>query len=292
MNPFYLLASTLLVISALATVEARASINYTVAGSTYSQDFDSLPNTPQNATLGNTPTGWTDDNSTPAAGNFSILGWYLYHPVLQAEGGFNGHQRVRIGAGTANTGSFMSFGSSGGTDRALGDVGSTTLAANNADVYIGLRLNNNTGQTLDSFTMGYNGEQWRDGGNNPAVAQGMTFMWSTTATAISDPNTSFTTVAALGYSSPVFANTSGGAAVDGNVAGKVVVAPVTVTGISWLPGTDLWLRWDDIQNAGNDHGLAIDDVVLTADVAVPEPSAIALFALSAAGLIVSRRRKS
>ena len=109
---------------------SRAAVIYSMPNATYSQNFDSLPITPANATLGATPAGWTDDNAAPAAGNFSIVGWYLYHPITQSEGGANGHQRMRIGAGTQNTGAFMSFGASGSTERALGDVGSTTLAAN------------------------------------------------------------------------------------------------------------------------------------------------------------------
>lgn len=273
--------------------EARGQIGYSTPGSIYSQNFDSLPNTPENVTFGATPIGWTDNNATPPAGQFSILGWYLYHPTLQAEGGANGNQRLRVGAGTATTGAFMSFGVAGSTDRALGDVGSTTIAQNPPgyqDIFIGLRLRNDTGQALDSFTLSYNGEQWRDGGNAAPVAQGMSFMWSTTATAISDTNTLFTTEAGLGYSSPVFTATAG--AVDGNTAGRVAVGPVTVTGLNWLPGADLWLRWDDLQNPGNDHGLAIDDLNFSATTAVPEPATWALFAIGGLTLLGLRRRKN
>src|SRR6476661_3303481 len=67
---------------------AMAAVSYSAAGSTYSQNFDTLPNTPTNTTLGNSPTGWTDDNASPGAGNFSILGWYLYHTTSVTEGGF------------------------------------------------------------------------------------------------------------------------------------------------------------------------------------------------------------
>jgi hypothetical protein len=284
-----LFSPVLLITLAIAAHQARASVSYSVAASTYSQNFDSLPNTPANTSLGNSPVGWTDDNAAPGAGNFSIVGWYLYHGLPLTEGGFNGHQRMRIGAGTVNTGGFMSFGGSGSTDRALGDGGSNTLAPNLGDIYIGLRLNNNTGMTLDNFTLTYNGEQWRDGGNSPAVAQTMSFMWSTTATAISDPNSSFTTASALDFTSPVFVNTASGAAVDGNVAGRVNGITGTVTGINWLPGTDLWVRWDDINNNGNDHGLAIDDVSFSANVAVPEPSTLALLGFGLAGLLIRRR---
>ena len=114
-------------------------------------------------------------------------------------------------------------------------------------------------------------------------------MWSTTATAVSDPNSSFTTESSLGFTSPVFVNTSTGAAVDGNGAGRVAIGPVTVTGINWLPGTDLWLRWDDINHSGNDHGLAIDDVVLSAT-SIPEPMAGTLLAIGALVLGLIRRK--
>lgn len=283
------LASLLVVGLTLATLhEARGQISYSTAGSIYSENFDSLPNTPQNTSLQAT-IPWTD-NSTSSASQTSLAGWYLYHPILQTEGGANGHQRLRIGAGTANTGAFMSWGASGSTDRALGSLASNTLATNPLpDLYFGVRLSNQTGQTLDRFTLSYNGEQWRDGGDAAPNAQGLTFMWSTTATAISDPNTSFTTVAALGYTSPIFTNTASGNAIDGNTAGRVVVAPVLVTGINWQPGTDLWLRWDDINNTGNDHGLGVDDLNFSALVAVPEPSTFALIGVGFAGLIAVHR---
>ena len=116
----------------------------------------------------------------------------------------------------------------------------------------------------------------------------MTFMWSTTATAISDPDSSFTIVPALGFTSPVFANTgSGGNSIDGNVEGRVSISGVTVSGINWLPGTDLWLRWADMNDPNNDHGLAIDDVSFFA--VVPEPGCGAFVAAALAVLCWRRR---
>jgi hypothetical protein len=295
MNTPRLLSRALTITVALTLgflLEARGSVSYSSVGSTYSQNFDSLPNAPENVNLQTytTPSMWTDDNATPPSGQFSVLGWYLYHPTVQTEGGVNGHQRVRIGAGTANTGAFMSWGPSGNTDRALGDLGSNTLAPVGGDIYLGLRLRNDTGVTLERFTLTYNGEQWRDGGAATPNAQTMAFMYSTTATAISDPNSAFTTVSALNFISPVFSNTGTGAAVDGNVAGRVNGITATVTGFSWAPGTDLWLRWDDISDVGNDHGLGIDDLAFVAQ--VPEPSAFALLALGGVSLLTVRRRQA
>lgn len=271
--------------------QAIGAVSYTTPGSTYLQNFDTLPNTPENVSLGLTANGlgWTDDNASPSAGQYSIAGWYLYHPTVPTndEGGVNGHQRLRIGAGTANTGTFMSFGSSGSTDRALGNIGANTLTSVGSDLYIGLRLRNETGQALHSFTLTYDGEQWRDGGAATPNAQTMNFMWSTTATAISDPNSSFTLASALDFTGPVFVNTGSGVAVDGNTAGRVAGITATVSGLNWLPDTDLWLRWGDINHSGNDHGLAIDNLSFIA--VIPEPSGLVLLGFGITGLLLSRR---
>ena len=77
-------------------------------------------------------------------------------------------------------------------------------------------------------------------------------------------------------------------AVDGNV-NRVAVGPVIVTGFSWAPGTDLWLRWTDPQTLTvRDDGMALDDLSFFAE--VPEPSTIALLGLGLAGLLARRRR--
>src|ERR1043165_1373114 len=104
--------SPVVIVAILAAYNAVASVSYTTPGSSYLQNFDSLPNTPENASLGNSPAGWTDDNASPGAGNFSILGWYLWYPTPTTEGGFNGHQRFRNSGAPGNTGSFWSLGQS------------------------------------------------------------------------------------------------------------------------------------------------------------------------------------
>ncbi len=276
--------------------EARASVSYSTAGSTYSQNFDSLPNTPQNTSLGNTSAGagWIDDSASPAVNQLSILGWYLYHPTTAAEGGVNGHQRIRIGAGSSTTGAFMSWGSASSTDRALGDLGSSTLASDTpgtpdlGNLYIGLRLHNDTGETLDSFTLGFTGEQWHTG---TGTAETMTFGWSTTATSISAPSSSFNAVSSLSWTSPVVTGSEG--AVDGN-ANHVILSPVTITGLNWVSGTDLWLRWTDVQSPGpRDDGMGIDDLSFSAaPFEVPEPAAATMLGLGTLLLGFLRRRNN
>jgi len=232
---------------------------------------------------------WSDD-TTQTATNTSIPGWYLYHVTAAAEGGANGHQRIRYGAGTTNTGSFWSYGATSATDRALSSLASNTTAAvaDGGEQYIGLRLTNTTGRELTSFTLSYTGEEWRDGGTAVPNAQTLTFDYKVGAAALQEAGFS-TDVAALTFTSPTFTNTGSGVGLDGNLAAnRTVIGPVTVTGINWANGTDLWIRWTDLNDSGNDHGLGIDDLQFSAE--VPEPSTITLLVFCATGLVAARRR--
>ena len=184
----------------------------------------------------------------------------------------------------------MSFGAASANDRALGDIGSSTIAPDIAtppdgnNLYLALRLHNDTGETLERFTLSYYGEQWH--GSGVSTPETMTFSWSTAATSVSDASSLFTAVPTLGWTAPVTLGAEG--AVDGNV-NRVAVGPVIVTGFSWAPGTDLWLRWTDPQTLTvRDDGMALDDLSFFAE--VPEPSTIALLGLGLAGLLARRRR--
>ncbi|MEX2172086.1 MAG: hypothetical protein WD851_22390 [Pirellulales bacterium] len=265
---------------------AQAAIIYSTIGSTYSQNFNSLPITPQNTNRGDSPAGWTDDNPSPGANNFSIVGFYLFHPTGLTEGGFSGNQRLRAGTGSSNTGAFYSYGDSGMTERALGGLNSGSLSNTNANMFLGARFTNSTGAVMTSFTLSYDGEQWRDGGAATPSAQRLDFDYSLNATTIQDNLATFVNVDALDFVSPVFANTGGGNAVAGNTTGMVPIGPVTVTGINWAPGSDLWIRWRDVNNSGNDHGLAIDNLQFSA---IPEPGSVVLFVSAVLALLGYRR---
>ena len=63
------------------------------------------------------------------------------------------------------------------------------------------------------------------------------------------------------------------------------------------PGEEVWLRWTDVNNAGNDSGLGVDGVNVTfSATALPEPgtlplTVLALPLLGALALRQQRRRK-
>jgi hypothetical protein len=289
-------------------IPCQAAAIYTVPGSSYSQDFNGLPTTKPNGTsVGNTPDGWIDDTTSSGTNQFSVLGWYLWHPLSvlsgsppAGEGGANGHQRFRFGQG-ANTGSFWGFSStnSSDTEKAMGDVGSTTTAANGDSLYIALRLSNNTGVRLNSFTLTYDGEEYRDG--QSASPESLLFAYNVGATTTpngggvpnwADPTTTYTSVSGLNFTAPTFSGTgSSGTFVDGNLAAnRTAGITATITGITWDPGTDLWLRWADPQLASNaDDGLAIDNVSFSATTTVPEPSSLVLLGLTTLYLTARRR---
>ena len=284
--------------AALATLAlanlAHASVVYN--GGTYTEEFNTLPtDAPNNASIETLYLdGWQDDvdYTTSPQSDVSVPGWHLFHPLSPAsENGFNGNQRFRIGTG-ANTGAFWGASSTGATDteKALGSLGSNTVAdpATNQSMYMALQLVNNTGQTLNNFTLTYDGEQFRDG--QSPTGETLAFGYSLAATDADWATTAaYTVVPGLNFTSPVVGGEgTSGTAVDPNVAGRVADITATVTGISWAPGAELWLRWADPSLASlADDGLAIDRVRFTA--IVPEPSGLALLALGATALLRRRR---
>jgi len=292
-----LTAAAVLCIAVALTERASAGIAYSTPGSTYSENFNGLPadipgndaNIQANA---NYADGWQDDVvfTTSPEKDISVPGWHVWHPLAPTTGtppenGFNDHQRLRNGPG-ANTGAFWLFGNAANnTEKALGSIGSTTVAGNNTSMLIGLQLVNNTGQTLDSFTLTYAGEEWRDG--QATTPETLIFEYSLNSTdATWNTTGTYTGVAALNFTSPVAGGTgTSGTAVDGNVAGRVPNITATVTGLNWAAGSELWLRWSDPQVPSlADDGLAIDDVVFSATAAaVPEAGSF-LFAGLVAGV--------
>jgi hypothetical protein len=134
---------------------------------------------------------------------------------------------------------------------------------------------------LTSFTVSYTGEQWRAANTE---AQVIDFDYSLNASSIEDGAATFVDVNALDFTSLVLDSTG---AKDGNTAAnRTVIAPVTVSSIAWTPGTDLWIRWRDLNDGGNDHGLAIDDLKFSA---LPEPGSLLLLVSAVLSLLAYRR---
>ncbi len=196
------------------------------------------------------------------------------------------------GTGSNNQGGLYSFGSTASpTDRALGSLESNTYG----DLGYGIAFLNNTGRTINSFSLSFTGEEWRNGGNTDT--QSLVFDYgvaSTFSPSLFDvSNTSgFVAPASGTFTSPVHTATAG--LLDGNAAAnRVTGLGVTGQSVSIAPGAYLVLRWWNNNDAGNDHGLGIDDLSFSATTLAqptPEPSALAALGIGALALLRRRRR--
>ena len=268
-----IMAVTVLLLGISSRPAASALVVDSVSYS-YSQGFDFNPASPYNG-----DEIWLND--------FTLAGWSLYRVSSPTDPTPVPMIRYFVDNGSSGAGHFYAFGASGSNERALGGVGNgsfgdaaTTTSVNNDAIagWMAVSFMNNTGSILEQFTVKYDGEQWRDGGNNfpPEVVpypQTMVFQYGFGSTfgAVSNwisPGGSFD------FTSPVFTANQG--AIDGNEpVNRTANLGGTITGLSdWVPGQTLWLRWIERNDNVVDHGLAIDDFSFSVT-AVPEPSAAA-----------------
>ncbi|MBW4686428.1 MAG: DUF4347 domain-containing protein [Komarekiella atlantica HA4396-MV6] len=195
---------------------------------TYSQNFDSLANS-------GTPT-WADDSTIP--------GWYATRTTYN------------VSNGSSNTGALYSFGSNSSTERALGSVAS----GGTGTIYYGLRFTNNTGSAITTLRVSYIGEQWRNGGN--ATQQKLSFSYQTGTSLTSLTTGAWTSATSLDFTGPIATATADG--LNGNqAANQVVISSIINLATPINDGEEIILRWEDINNTGNDHGLGIDNVTVT-----------------------------
>jgi hypothetical protein len=149
------------------------------------------------------------------------------------------------------------YGETGSTDRALGLLPGATPG----NVMVGLRLHNSSTQTYRSLAVTYDGEQWRSASS---AVHAMVFACTTDTPAnLNDANVNWVANGYLAFSSPVL--NSNGVALDGNAAtNRRPNITGTVGGITWAPGTDLWLRFTSPNQSPGNQALALDNFVFSA----------------------------
>lgn len=241
-----MLFPALILLAVLTASQTLAQIS--MSSGSYTQNFDSLA-------ISGTANVW--------ANNVTLPGWYSSR---------NGTNTVsyRAGDGGGNAGDFWSYGVAGIsniTDRALGSVASGSATP----IAFGVRFTNNTAAAFTNILIIYTGEQWRNGNNT--AQQTLSFSYQVSNT----PLTNASAAGWLNFSPLDFVTPTVGSvvsALDGNAATNYqTFAGLTLTGASVAPGQEIFLRWSDINDTGNDHGFAIDDLIVTFNGGVSNPPA-------------------
>lgn len=258
MKPFVKALALAAGIGLLAVSVQAQSITLTLSSLSYTQDFNGMTSTGPSSP---TPSGW------------------FVGAVGGGTNGVVGSTIVTNGTGTSTTGTNYNFGVAGVnpvTDRALGTIASGTGNTRVSEA----RFYNNTGLEIVSFSLTYDGEQWRDGGG-ASVTNFLTVHFSLDGNIFEPMGPSFT------FQAPKNTGTPG--ALDGNAAANRVAGISGTFTTNIAAGAVFYIRWVDVNDAGTDHGLAIDNVILTATL-IPEPSTIFLVGAGLVGAWLLRRR--
>jgi hypothetical protein len=206
------------------------SISLTTLDAASTQNFDTLSNTAGSTTNTALPTGWY---------------------ITETGGGARDNEQYAVDTGGSTTGDIYSYGAAASTERALGQLRSGTLIP-----LFGAKFTNNTGSTITSLDVAYNGEEWRLG--TAARTDQMNFEISTNATDLSTGT--YSNVAALNFVTPDTVTTG---AKNGNAAADRTALSSTITGLSIPNGATFFIRFNDLDATGADDGLAVDDFSIT-----------------------------
>jgi predicted extracellular nuclease len=230
-----------------SAVTPTGQLSYT--GGSYIQNFDTLPASGTFTLGSNGPLNFTD---APISAS-GLGGWSLAN-----YGGTGTVALFRVDAGAGTSGSVYSYGTGTATERALGSLSSGSTISR-----FGTSFVNNTGLPITQITLSYTGEQWRFGGPSNHSVNTLKFEYAMGATSINTGT--FTAASSLDFVEPVSTGASA-VSLDGNQAANRVAVSSTITGLNWGPGETLVLRWSDVNDSGNDDGLAIDDLTFSTPV--------------------------
>lgn len=253
----------------MAAGSANAVLVYT--GGTMTENFDGLPTTTQTGFFGLTLGQQTLIAGTPFEGT-KLAGTGTTGMSLVADDGTN------------NSGAVHSLGAAGSGERALGLLASGTNIPG-----IGVEILNGTGLALTSMTITFTQENWR---SSTSVQNTMAAAWGRTGGGMTSANYltsgSMTAETSLDLVGPAPVTTNG--ALNGNDPSNQAIRTHTFTFSTPLAANgSFFLRWQDINDAGNDADLAIDNLSVSAT-AVPEPATFAMLGLGLAALARRRRR--
>jgi hypothetical protein len=214
---------------------------------TYTQNFDFLSSS-------TSPVTWVDNQGTQDS--MGSPGWYWLGSL----------STYTVDNGMATGDGRYSYGPASNGDRALGSL---TAGSSSENVW-GLVIRNLLSDAIIGLEISFAVEKWRDG---TATSDSITFSYKTSTTNITDLETAsvlpggWTAVPALDFT---VTDAVGVGPVDGNDPLNRTTLTQTIS-VTVPVGQYIALRWYDDDVSGGDHGIATDDLMLTA---VPEPSAV------------------
>ncbi len=222
-------------------------VSITNLANTYSEDFNTLP---QNASSQEDP--WTD--------NSTLSNWF-------AENEDSETLNIRYG-GSRHTGGSSERGLYSYGDRNISDMALGVITRDaSGDITYGVKYQNQSGQTINSVTVSYTGEQWRiSNGQRPQVL-GFSYLVSNSDPTIAIPErtSGYTYVPELYFTAPKFDTTglnlagATGFPLDGNVTENRVQISFSFN-VTLADGEYLLFRWYKENSPKIEFGLAIDDL--------------------------------
>lgn len=244
---------------------APAAIVYT--GTTYTENFDSLPG----VTVAPAPFSATIGLQFPLNAH-GVAEWQ----VAKIAGTGTTAMGLLASEGSSNSGGIHSLGAVGSGERALGLLASGTNVPG-----MGVEITNGTAFVVTDATITFNREVWR---TSTSTLNRMLFSFGTSGGTITSTNFLTDATMTLNPSGDLvglpFVATNGAIPVDS------LAVVVNLTGLSIAPGSSLFLRWTDFNDVGNDSSIGIDDFTL---VMTPAPGAAVLMGMGA--LVAMRRRR-
>lgn len=249
---------------------AQTCLNLGAAGAeSNTQNFDGLTAVPgpRNADTANlvelnasNPRRWLgilSNTHNDSGADVDLPGWAL---VEEGSNASSVTGRYNVGDGSNAGPNTYSFGSS--SDRALGSLNDNTVST----TWLGGCFTNAHVSTTYHVTVAFTGEQWRRATANDKL----TFEVSVVPASSTFPNPNiysngetWVAVPDLDFTGP---QTGTVGSLNGNAsANRTIVAATFVGGVG--PGDTIYIRWRDDNLAGDDAGLAIDDVTVDFSVA-------------------------
>lgn len=254
----YTSASATLTVSNVdvAPVTTISLVNFTADSST--QNFDALGTASITSAISST--AGVQTSLAAVTGSSTLNGWY----ATKLGGTGTTATAITADAGAGTGGFLYNYGVASASDRALG-----MLASGSNWMALGALIKNDTGATINSIKLSFTAEFWRSSTsvqNVLSCAIGkLDDSTITTANFLTAP--SAIALVRGNITGPAAVATS--AALDGNLVANQVAFTDVVIPLQLAPGETGFVRWSDVNDGGNDAGLAIDNLRMTASLDLP-----------------------